>query len=177
MSDGLGSLTQEDVQRVALLIESLSQSTFDFLQLEIGDLKVTIGKGDVVPGPSSAAHPAAAAHTTPSAAAEPAAPAASPAASPVRPASPGGAAAGGQGDTVAITSPILGIFYAQSQPGAPPFVTLGSAVTEDTTVALVEVMKVFTAVCAGVQGVVTEICVQDGQLVEYGQVLFRIRPK
>jgi acetyl-CoA carboxylase biotin carboxyl carrier protein len=47
--------------------------------------------------------------------------------------------------------------------------------TEDTTVGLIEVMKTFNAVRAGVDGVVTEVCVQDTQLVEYGDVLFRVR--
>jgi biotin carboxyl carrier protein len=49
-------------------------------------------------------------------------------------------------------------------------------VTGETTVGLIEVMKTFNAVSAGISGVVTEICVQDAQLVEYGDVLIRIRP-
>jgi acetyl-CoA carboxylase biotin carboxyl carrier protein len=78
--------------------------------------------------------------------------------------------------TVEIVAPLLGRFYAQPEPGAPPFVTVGAAVTEETTVGLIEVMKTFHAVPAGVNGVVTEICVQDAQFIEYGQVLFRVRP-
>ena len=49
MSDTLSSLKEEDVRQLALLIESLEQSTFDYLQLEVGDLKVTIGKGGAPP--------------------------------------------------------------------------------------------------------------------------------
>ena len=71
---------------------------------------------------------------------------------------------------------MIGRFYAKPEPGAAPFVSVGTEVTPDSTVALIEVMKVFTAVRAGVKGVVAEICVQDEQLVEYGQVLIRIRP-
>ncbi len=71
---------------------------------------------------------------------------------------------------------MMGRFYAKPEPGAAPFVSVGAKVSADSTVGLIEVMKVFTAVRAGVHGVVTEICVQDEQLVEYGQVLFRIRP-
>ena len=79
-------------------------------------------------------------------------------------------------DTAAITAPLVGRFYAQAEPGAAPFVTVGSEVTENTTVALIEVMKTFNAVPAGMRGIVTAICVQDFQFVEYGQVLFRVRP-
>jgi acetyl-CoA carboxylase biotin carboxyl carrier protein len=70
----------------------------------------------------------------------------------------------------------MGMFYPQPEPGSPPFVSLGSQVKEDTTVCLIEVMKTFNAMTAGVKGVITEICVQNAQLVEYGQVLFRVRP-
>jgi len=49
-------------------------------------------------------------------------------------------------------------------------------VSADSTVGLIEVMKVFTAVRAGVDGVITEICVQDAEFIEYGHVLFRVRP-
>jgi acetyl-CoA carboxylase biotin carboxyl carrier protein len=68
------------------------------------------------------------------------------------------------------------MFYAQPEPGSPPFVSIGAEVKEDTTVCLIEVMKTFNAMTAGVQGVITEICAESAQMVEYGQVLFRVRP-
>ena len=68
------------------------------------------------------------------------------------------------------------MFYARPEPGAPPFVVIGAEVKKDTTVCLIEVMKTFNAMNAGVNGVITEICAEDAQLVEYGQVLFRVRP-
>ena len=80
------------------------------------------------------------------------------------------------GDGLDVVAPLRGRFYARPEPGAPPFVSVGSEVTEDTTVGLIEVMKTFNAVRAGIGGVVTEICVQDAQLVEYGEVLFHVRP-
>ena len=52
----------------------------------------------------------------------------------------------------------------------------GHCLTEGTTVAIIEVMKMFNAIPAGLRGVITEICVQDAQFVEYGQTLFRVRP-
>jgi acetyl-CoA carboxylase biotin carboxyl carrier protein len=70
----------------------------------------------------------------------------------------------------------MGMFYAQPEPGAPPFVAIGTEVKKDTTVCLIEVMKTFNAMTAGVNGVITEICAENAQLVEYGQVLFRARP-
>lgn len=78
--------------------------------------------------------------------------------------------------TVAIIAPMMGRFYAQSEPGADPFVTVGAEVIEDSTVALIEVMKMYTTVPAGLNGVVTEICVENEEIIEYGQVLFRVRP-
>jgi acetyl-CoA carboxylase biotin carboxyl carrier protein len=77
--------------------------------------------------------------------------------------------------TVAIVSPMIGRFYSQSEPGAAPYVSIGSTVGPESTVGLVEAMKMFNAVHAGLAGVITEICVQDAALVEYGQVLFRVK--
>ena len=71
---------------------------------------------------------------------------------------------------------MMGMFYAQPSPGAPAFVQVGDEVAPDSTVGLIEVMKLFTPVVAGVAGVIAEVCVQDSQLVGYQQVLFRIRP-
>jgi acetyl-CoA carboxylase biotin carboxyl carrier protein len=70
----------------------------------------------------------------------------------------------------------MGLFYAKPDPGSPPFVSVGSEVQEGTTVGLIEVMKVFNAVQAGAKGIVAEICIENGQTVEIGQTLFRIRP-
>ena len=167
MNKPLATLSDEEVRQIALLVETLEHSTFDFLQLELGDLKVTIGKGNAPPGKEAAA-------SAPSASVAPTRPAPA-VAEPKSPSIPETKASPGQDGTVAVVAPTIGRFYAKPEPGAAPFVSVGTEVKPDSTVALVEVMKVFTAVCAGVQGVVTEICVQDGQLVEYGQVLFRVR--
>lgn len=76
--------------------------------------------------------------------------------------------------TAEVTAPVLGVFYGRPSPDAAPFVTVGDVVTADTTVAIVEVMKLMNQVSAGVAGTITEICVSDGELVEFGQPLFRI---
>ena len=166
MSNDLSSLSDEHVRQLGRIIEALETSTFDYLQLEVGDLKVTIGKGNVAI-PDAAPAPAAAA-PAPRAAAPAAAPAAQPAAAPVA------AASNAHPGAIEVKSPIMGMFYAQPEPGAAPFVTVGAGVSDDTTVGLVEVMKTFNAVNAGVRGNVVEVCVANGQLVDYGQVLFRV---
>ena len=71
---------------------------------------------------------------------------------------------------------MIGRFYSQPEPGAAPYVTVGASVEADTTVCLVEAMKMFNAVHAGMRGTIAQVCVQDAALVEYGQVLFRVRP-
>jgi acetyl-CoA carboxylase biotin carboxyl carrier protein len=76
---------------------------------------------------------------------------------------------------IAVKSPMLGIFYRCPAPGVPAYVEVGGFVKEDETVCLIEVMKVFNAVKAGISGTIEKICAESGQLVEYGQPLFFIR--
>lgn len=166
MADKFDSLTDEDVRQIGLLIEMLDRSSFDYLQLDTGHLKVTVGKG----APPAESHAAVAA-APPSAVPAPRAAAAT--SSEARPV-PTPVVAHGE-DVVPITAPMIGRFYAQPEPGAAPFVTVGAAVTPGATVGLIEVMKVFTAVEAAVNGVICEICVQDGAFVEFGSVLFRVK--
>ena len=78
---------------------------------------------------------------------------------------------------VPVTAPLLGIFYRSPKPGAPAFVDVGTHVTEDDTVCLVEVMKLFNTVKAGVTGRIVKICAENSQMVEYGQTLFLIDPE
>ena len=75
-----------------------------------------------------------------------------------------------------IESPMVGTFYSASSPDAPPFVSVGTTVRADTTVCIIEAMKVFTDIPAGVSGTITEVLVKNGQPVEFGQPLFRIEP-
>ena len=74
-----------------------------------------------------------------------------------------------------ITSPMLGTFYRAPKPGSTPFVEIGSAVDEDSVIAIIEVMKLMNTVRAGVKGVITEILPSDEALVEFGEVLMRVR--
>jgi acetyl-CoA carboxylase biotin carboxyl carrier protein len=76
----------------------------------------------------------------------------------------------------AIESPMVGTFYATPGPDKAPFVTVGSKVGPDTTVCLIEAMKIFNEIKAETSGTVEEVLVKSGQPVEFGQPLFRIRP-
>jgi acetyl-CoA carboxylase biotin carboxyl carrier protein len=77
---------------------------------------------------------------------------------------------------VTVRAPCLGTFYSSPKPGAPAFVSLGQQVTADTELCLVEVMKLFTSVRAGVSGTVRRMLVEDATLVEFDQPLFYIEP-
>ncbi len=77
---------------------------------------------------------------------------------------------------ITIEAPMLGTFYRAEGPGREPFVDVGSEVGPDTTVCILEVMKMMNSVPAGVTGTVVEVCQDNAQLVEHGQPLFRVRP-
>ena len=78
---------------------------------------------------------------------------------------------------IEITSPMVGTFYSSPSPDSDAFVTVGSRIGADTVVCIVEAMKVMNEIKAECGGVVAEVCVQNAQPVEYGQVLFRVRPQ
>lgn len=77
--------------------------------------------------------------------------------------------------TVAIKSPTVGTFYEASAPGDAPFVSVGTKVNQDTVVCIIEAMKVFNQITADVNGIITETLVKNGDAVEFGQPLFRVR--
>jgi acetyl-CoA carboxylase biotin carboxyl carrier protein len=78
---------------------------------------------------------------------------------------------------IEIKSPIVGTFYAASDPKQPPFVAVGTDIAEGKTVCVIEAMKVFNEIKAEIAGVVREVCVKNEQPVEFGQVLFRVEAK
>jgi acetyl-CoA carboxylase biotin carboxyl carrier protein len=73
-----------------------------------------------------------------------------------------------------IEAPMIGTFYRAPAPGATPFVEVGAHVGPNTIVCIIEVMKMMNSVHAGVEGTIAEIYPQNGELVEYGQPLFRV---
>ena len=89
----------------------------------------------------------------------------------------GGEAKPAAADTgLLIRSPTVGTFYSAPSPDDPPFVTVGSKVQPDTTVCIVEAMKVFNPIPAEVSGTITAMLVNNGDAVEYDQPLFRVDP-
>jgi acetyl-CoA carboxylase biotin carboxyl carrier protein len=77
---------------------------------------------------------------------------------------------------VEIKSPLVGIFYSAPSPDSRPYVEIGTQVEPAVVVCVIEAMKVMNEIKAEMNGTVTEILVTNGQAVEYGQVLFRVRP-
>lgn len=149
------TLTAKDV---AEIIQLLEQSCFDSLSLEMDGMRLNLQRGCTAP--VSETHNDAAAETAssvppPSAKARP-------------PSKPG---------LFDVTSPFLGIFYRAPKPGQPPFIEVASKVEEDTVIGIIEVMKLMNSVPAGVKGEVVEILAENGALVEYGEVLLRVRPE
>ncbi|WP_121611887.1 acetyl-CoA carboxylase biotin carboxyl carrier protein [Mesobacillus foraminis] len=76
-----------------------------------------------------------------------------------------------------ITSPMVGTFYASPSPDADVYVKAGSRVSNDSIVCIVEAMKLFNEIEAEINGEIVEVLVKDGQLVEYGQPLFLVKPE
>ena len=76
-----------------------------------------------------------------------------------------------------ITSPMVGTFYQSPSPDQDAYVRVGSRVTEDSIVCIVEAMKLFNEIEAEVNGEIVEVLVKNGQLVEYGQPLFLVKPE
>jgi acetyl-CoA carboxylase biotin carboxyl carrier protein len=75
-----------------------------------------------------------------------------------------------------IRSPMVGTYYKAPEPGAEPYIKVGSRVTPGQTVCIIEAMKIMNEIEAEVAGTVREVSVEDGQPVEFGQVLFRVDP-
>ncbi|MBI2957418.1 MAG: acetyl-CoA carboxylase biotin carboxyl carrier protein [Chloroflexi bacterium] len=174
-------LTQDEVLQIVKLVE---ESAFDELQLEMEGMKLVVRRGGVV-APAGEVEAVAATPRDPAPAAKPAvaakqekavlqAPPAPKAGSPSGAATPSVATALEPGQ-VAIKAPTVGTFYRAPKPGAPPFVQVGSYVTEDDTVCILEVMKCFISVKAGARGYITRISAENEQLVEFGQELFVIK--
>jgi acetyl-CoA carboxylase biotin carboxyl carrier protein len=145
-----------DVKKVAKLIELMKEHDLAEIDLKQGDTAVRLKRGgDVV----MAAAPAAAPRAAPAAAgAVEAAPAA-------------------EDKMLVITSPMVGTFYRASSPEAAPFVKVGDRIGPEKTVCIVEAMKVFNEIPAGVSGQVVAILVENGAPVEFGQPLIKVDPE
>jgi acetyl-CoA carboxylase biotin carboxyl carrier protein len=178
----MSAINQEDI---FLILKLLEDSSFDELQLETGDLRLHAKKKRGVDGLKrleQSGNPSASKSVLETKGAEPSSKSSpdmsvlgrGPLPSAGGPNPPGEKAMEG---LVAIKAPMLGTFYRTPKPGAPPFVEVGAMVGKDDPVCIIEVMKLFNTVKAGVQGRVAQICAEQGQLVEYQQILFLIENK
>jgi acetyl-CoA carboxylase biotin carboxyl carrier protein len=148
------ALTDDDIREILRIID---ESELDELLIETDGFSLHVTKGAAVADASSRTpqHPRGVREQAP-----PTAPAAPPS----------------DNGVVTIESPMLGTFYRAESPGAAPFVEVGSRVTSDTTVCIIEVMKMMNSVPARLSGTVCEIVAENAQLVEYGAPLFRVQP-
>jgi len=136
------------------------------LRLEIGNVRLAVSKsGAPAPQPFSSPAPGpvvAVAGAPPTAPAAAAAPAKAPAAA--------------REGWVVVTAPSVGVFYRRPSPDQAPFVQVGSEVSANDPVCLIEVMKMFTGVVAPCKGRIADILIEDATMVEYGQPLMYIEP-
>lgn len=147
-------------QELLDLVEQLNNSDYENASVQFGNVSVRLSKNENFVEASAA--PAAVVAAAPVAA--PAAPAA---AAPAAPATPIVA-----GDT--IDAPMIGVFYRRPAPGADEFVKPGDTVTAETTIGIIEIMKLMNPVVAGKAGVLGEFLVDDANAVEFGQPLVQI---
>jgi len=167
-----------DLEFLRGLIGAVDESGIDSLEISRGGTRIRISKTPP-PAPVHAAAPMAAAPAPAAAHLQmppvhdvAARPAAAPSAGEAAPA----AAAPPASSLVEIKSPMVGTFYRSPAPEAPSYVEVGGRVTRGQTLCILEAMKLMNELESDVAGVVREICVDNGEPVEYGQVLFRIEP-
>jgi acetyl-CoA carboxylase biotin carboxyl carrier protein len=155
-----------DLRKLKKLIDLVQESGIAELEISEGEEKVRINRvgssvqASAMPMPSAPAMPVAAMAGAPAAAAAGGAGAES--------------AAGGEEDGHTVTSPMVGIFYRASSPGANAFVEVGQSVSAGDTLCIIEAMKLLNEIEAETSGTVKAILVDNGQPVEYGQPLFVI---
>ncbi len=162
-----GSQPLIDLDLVRGLIEAVDNSGVDSLEIHRGGTRIRISK---TPPPAPVAAPMLA--SAPAPAAAPAA------AATVESAAPAVAAEAPAPKTnlVDVASPMVGTFYRAPAPEAPPYVEVGSPVSKGQTLCILEAMKLMNELESEVDGIVREVLVENGDPVEYGQVLFRIEP-
>jgi acetyl-CoA carboxylase biotin carboxyl carrier protein len=167
-------LEEIDLEQV---LASLAGSDVTYFRLRVGETELVFTTETGAPPGAPGAPPPERTSTFVDAPADPEPPAG---------ASPGGLAADvgttgvpPDGESAAehvVCSPMAGRFHRSPSPGAPPYVEPGDEVVEESTVGLVESMKIFTAVRAGARGVVLDVLGGNGQLVAQGEPLVRVRP-
>ncbi|MCH2135835.1 MAG: acetyl-CoA carboxylase biotin carboxyl carrier protein [Phycisphaerales bacterium] len=161
-----------DIRKLKELVKLMVANDLTELDLRDPEEQVTLRRPNQwTATPAAAAPPPAPVAQAP---APPQAPAAAAPAAPVveEAVAPADANAG----LVAVPSPMVGTFYSSPSPDADPFVTVGASVSPDSVVCMVEAMKIFNEIKADVSGTIEQVCVANGDAVEFGQDLFLVRP-
>jgi acetyl-CoA carboxylase biotin carboxyl carrier protein len=148
-----------DVKKVRKFIELMNEHDLAEIDLKQGDQRIRLRRPEAV---TMSAMPAMPMSTAPSVSAGGAQKAADPAAD--------------ESKFLVIKSPMVGTFYAAASPDTPPFVKVGDRVGPDTTVCIVEAMKVFNEIPAECAGRIVAVLTQSGDAVEFNQPLFRVEP-
>ena len=151
-----------NLRQIRELVRLLESSGLSVLEIEEADLRVRLEKGQA----ARSIEPVL-----------PALPQAVPAALPVETAPAPAPVADGTVDfnrLKEVKSPLVGIFYAAPSPGAEPFAGVGSRVKKGDVLCVVEAMKLMNEITADADGEVIDVCVQNGQVVEFGQILFKL---
>lgn len=149
------------------LVARLDAGSFDQARIRVGGISVELSKGAALPGPADPATP-------PTAAVVEAEPPAAATAAPVPPTEDERRTAPAASEGTAVPSPMVGIFYRSSAPGAAPYARIGDVVTADQIIGILEVMKMMNPVTAGISGRVVSFPVTDGEAVEFGQPIAHI---
>jgi acetyl-CoA carboxylase biotin carboxyl carrier protein len=163
------------------LIQIFDESEWKELALQVEDFRIFLSRDPNSAGapwqaPAAAAAPAPAGSAPSPAPAAAAAPAAAPEAETTAGAAATAESAPVPDNCVVVKAPNLGIFYRSPKPGSPPYVELGAEVDEESEICLIEVMKLFTPVHAGMRGIIRQVFVEDGEMVDHDQPLFYIEP-
>lgn len=154
-----------DLKQLRELLEMMEEHDVTEVNLRQGDQCWRLRRGPAEVAVAPQAYPPAVAAPQPVAAAAPA-PAASPAA----------AEASQDDGLLEIVSPTVGTYYGSPSPEDPEFVKAGSKVDGETVVCLIEAMKVFNQIQAECSGTIEKVLVKDGEAVDFGQPLFKVRP-
>lgn len=154
-----------------ILIDEFKRSGLRELQARHGDFEIYLSLDKDAAGLGGGGAPVVQVQRTAAVAAAPAAVSA-----PAAAAAPVSSAQDVPAGAVVVCAPYLGTFYRSPKPGSPPYVEVGSMVAAESELCLVEVMKLFTAVRAGVAGKVVQVLASDGELVTADQPLFAVMP-
>jgi acetyl-CoA carboxylase biotin carboxyl carrier protein len=158
-----------DLQRIKELLKIMKDNDLVELELKHGDDKIMLKRAGSGPGPAFTSVPIVAAGV----------PLAVNGAGVVGEAAAGQAQppAEAQDNLVEIKSPIVGTLYSAPSPDSDAFVEVGSHIDEQSVICIIEAMKVMNEIRAETSGTIVEVLVKDGQAVEYGQVLFKVKPE